>query len=98
VYFRANQILPSVPQIMWEFIAINLLLMLFNLIPLAPLDGEKIASYFFPPSWSRVLDSIRPYGPMILIGVIFVGPMLNLNILGTIIGTPLRTLMSLLLG
>ena len=39
-----------------EFVWINLALMVFNLIPLAPLDGEKIAEYFFPPSWARVLD------------------------------------------
>ncbi len=29
---------------------INLLLCLFNLIPLAPLDGEKILDYFLPPT------------------------------------------------
>ena len=32
------------------FIEINLLLMLFNLIPLFPLDGEKVLEYFLPPA------------------------------------------------
>lgn len=98
VYYRGSQIFPSFPQIMWEFVGINLLLMLFNLIPIAPLDGEKIADYFFPPSWARVLNVIRPYGPMILIAVIFIGPMFNLNILGFIIFLPMQALMSLLIG
>jgi Zn-dependent protease len=71
--------------------------MLFNLIPLAPLDGEKIADYFFPPSWSRVLDQIRPYGPMILMAVIFVGPMVHLDIIGWVIGVPMNYLLKLLL-
>jgi Zn-dependent protease len=97
-YLRGSALLPTVPQLMWEFIAINLLLMLFNLLPIAPLDGEKIATYFFPPSWADVLDRIRPFGPIILMSLIFVGPMFNLNVLGWIIGRPLQALMILLVG
>jgi Zn-dependent protease len=74
------------------------LLMLFNLLPIAPLDGEKIATYFFPPAWTDVLDRIRPYGPLILMGVIFIGPMFNLNIIGWLIGQPLQALLALLVG
>ncbi|HEX9027548.1 MAG TPA: hypothetical protein VF823_00150, partial [Anaerolineales bacterium] len=73
-------------------------LMLFNLIPLAPLDGEKIAEYFFPPSWSRALDQIRPYGPMILLAVLFVGPLVHLNIIGWVIDGPVSYLLRLLIG
>lgn len=88
----ASHFLPTLPQILYLFIYINLLLMLFNLIPLPPLDGEKIAEYFFPPSWSRFLEAFRPYGPMILMAVVFLG------ILGKIIGPPLGILMRLLVG
>jgi Zn-dependent protease len=97
-YLRGSALFPTVPQLMWEFIAINLLLMLFNLLPIAPLDGEKIATYFFPPAWTDVLDRIRPYGPLILMGVIFIGPMFNLNIIGWLIGQPLQALLALLVG
>jgi Zn-dependent protease len=89
---QGSGFLPSLPQFLWIFISINLLLMLFNLIPIAPLDGEKIASYFFPPSWARVLDTIRPYGPLILLAVIFLG------VLGRIISPPMSFLMRLLVG
>jgi len=87
-----SHFLPTIPQILYIFIYINLLLMLFNLIPIAPLDGEKIAEYFFPPSWSRFLEAIRPYGPMILIAIVFLG------ILSKIINPPLSLLMNLLVG
>ena len=60
-------LLPSFDKVMVWFIYINLLLALFNLIPLAPLDGEKIATYLLPPSIGRYFDIIRPYGPMILL-------------------------------
>ena len=84
--------LPTIPQILYIFIQINLVLMLFNLIPIAPLDGEKIFDYFLPPSWMRVLDRIRPFGPVILLMLVFFG------LIGIIIGPPLRLLMTLLVG
>ncbi len=92
IFARSTHFLPTIPQLLYTFVQINLLLMLFNLIPIAPLDGEKIAEYFFPPSWTRALDTIRPYGPLILMGVVFLG------VLSYIIGPPLRLLMGLLIG
>ncbi|MDD5468920.1 MAG: site-2 protease family protein [Anaerolineales bacterium] len=83
---------PTLPQLLWVFISINLLLMLFNLIPLAPLDGETIAHYFFPSAWSRALEAIRPYGPLILTVVVFLG------VLRWVITPPLNVLMTLLVG
>jgi Zn-dependent protease len=96
-FLRGPQLLPTFPQIMWEFIVINLLLMFFNLLPIAPLDGDKIASYILPPPLSGILDTIRPYGPIILLAVIFVGPMLGLNILGTLIWQPMSSLLRILI-
>ncbi len=88
----AKHILPTLPQLLLTFIYINLVLMLFNLIPISPLDGEKIADYFFPPSMSRILDTIRPYGPLILLAVVFLG------VLGPLISPPLSLMMRILLG
>jgi Zn-dependent protease len=93
-----SRLLPTLPQFLLTFISINLLLMLFNLIPLAPLDGDKIFDYFMPPSFARTWATIRPYGPLILLAIVFVGPMLNLDILGWIIGRPLRILLTALVG
>ncbi len=92
LFTRGEHFLPTLPQLLYVFIQVNLFLMLFNLIPLAPLDGEKIAEYLFPPSWSRVLDVIRPLGPIILLAIAFVGA-LNYLIL-----PPLRLLMGFLVG
>jgi Zn-dependent protease len=89
-------LLPSPYSFLLQFIAINLLLMVFNLIPLAPLDGEKIAGYFFPPSIARFFDTIRPYGPIILLAILFVGPMIGLDIFGWVVWPVVNTLMSVL--
>ena len=95
---NTRAILPNPSLILVQFITINLLLCLFNLIPLAPLDGEKILDYFLPPSMAKVFEIIRPYGPVILIVLVLVGPMFGLDIIGMIIMPPLRALFGLLVG
>jgi Zn-dependent protease len=90
--------MPSIEMVFSDFIFINLVLMLFNLIPLAPLDGEKILEFFLPANWARTFETIRPYGPMILMGLLFVGPLLGLDFLGTVLGPPLSFLWRALVG
>lgn len=91
-------VIPSLSMLLTQFIFINLVLMLFNLIPIAPLDGDKILDFFLPSEWSYRLDSIRPYGPMILLLLIFVGPYLGFDLIGTLMGPPLFQIFSLLVG
>lgn len=96
--YSGSRIIPSLPGFLWEFISINLVLMLFNLIPIAPLDGEKVAMYFAPPSWKQTLLEIRSYGPAILIALFILGPYIGLDVLGLILGPPLRFLVRFLIG
>ncbi len=49
---------------------INILLMLFNLLPVPPLDGHYILGYFLPPGGQRMLEQIGPFG--ILIAIVLV--------------------------
>jgi Zn-dependent protease len=91
-------VLPTLDYLLYEFVYINLLLMLFNLIPIAPLDGEKVLYYLAPPSVTRVMDTIRPYGPMLLLLLVFAGSIAGFNLLWTILGPPLQALLGLLVG
>ena len=81
-----------------NFMEINLLLMLFNLIPIAPLDGEKIALYVWPPAWSSVLEKISRFGPIVLLAVVFLLPYLGIDVLGSVMYGPMNNLALLLLG
>jgi len=81
-----------------EFIWINLILLFFNLIPIYPLDGEKVADYFLPPRGQEILYRLRPYGMYILMGLIVLGNFGGFNILGTLIGGPASFVMRLLLS
>jgi Zn-dependent protease len=81
-----------------NFMEINLLLMLFNLIPIAPLDGEKIAEYVWPPAWGAVLERISRFGPIILLAVVFLLPYMGVNLLGMALNSPINNLEHLLIG
>jgi Zn-dependent protease len=54
-------------------VVINILLMLFNLIPLPPLDGGRILVGLLPPQKAMRFAKIEPYGMMILILLILSG-------------------------
>ena len=90
--------LPSLSDFMLNFLMINLVLFLFNLIPLAPLDGEKVITYFLPPRWADAFDRIRPYSAFILLAIVFVLPMLGLDLLNIIIWRPMNSFARFLLG
>lgn len=49
------------------FIMYNVVLMVFNMLPIPPLDGSKVLAYFLPFSMQRYLTLIEPYGFAILI-------------------------------
>lgn len=55
------------------FLIYNILLGLFNLIPIPPLDGSRILAYFLPVDARRVMARIERYGFIILIAVVYLG-------------------------
>ncbi len=76
---------------------INILLFVFNLIPIPPLDGSRVVGYFLRGDAKRVYSSIEPFGFMIvLVLVMFFGFMLSntvgglANILFRVFGLPYR--------
>jgi Zn-dependent protease len=94
----SSPILPSMGDFLLEFLFINLALFFFNLLPLAPLDGEKVIAFFLPEHWAEALERIRPYSPIILLVIVFVLPMLGFDLIDLIIRQPLISLALFLIG
>jgi Zn-dependent protease len=69
------QIPSMVIQILSLFILINLVLMIFNLLPIPPLDGSKVLFAFLPPQlawqWRPILEQ---YGFVLLLLLFFLPP------------------------
>ena len=94
----SSAIFPSLGEFILEFVFINLALFLFNLIPLAPLDGEKVIAYFLPEHWVETMERISPYSAYILLFIVFVLPMIGINVMDIILNQPLIGMTRFLIG
>lgn len=73
--------LALVYNVAWFFVFINVVLFIFNLLPIPPLDGWKVVTGLLDARTAMSLRQIEPYGLLILIGVILIA------------GTPIFTFM-----
>ena len=92
-------------QFFVTFIQVNIGLALFNLIPIFPLDGFRVALALLRLARGRTaldiayrLESTAAYGPTLFILLILASQVLPINFIGLIIGTPTIFLVRLLLG
>jgi len=78
-------------------IQINLILALFNLIPIAPLDGSHILEYYIPYKWKEAYYRFQSFGSILLMVIIFLSFLSPINIFWLIIGIPFNFLYNLLM-
>lgn len=68
-------------QVLHEILTINLVLMAFNLLPIAPLDGSKVLHLFVPLRYEDTYQEFMNKGPWILLVLIVLGRATNMDIL-----------------
>jgi Zn-dependent protease len=89
---------PTLPEFFSRMVWMNLILFIFNLIPLAPLDGWTILLKLVPPELSITLSRYTRESMYILLALIFIPFLIpSLDILGQILYPPVFALLRLLI-
>ena len=75
VYLFGDQyyLYPYLDNMAYWGVRINLLLMVFNLLPIPPLDGGRVLRSVVNEKIGRTIDQIEPYGFFIVVGLLFLG-------------------------
>jgi len=98
VYMNSGTDSIQVARILLTVIQLNLVLAIFNLLPIAPLDGFKIVLGLLPRDAALSFAKTERYGMMILVLIIMGDVFLNLGILGRVIWPVISFLMRLVIG
>ena len=89
--------LNSMGNMLFTFSVINMILAVFNMIPIHPLDGGQIFGGFLDKVNPNLSYKLRAYGPNVLFGIIFIGLFTGVSLLGFIFN-PFMKLVILMSG
>ena len=60
-------------KVLWMTYSYNIILAIFNLIPIPPLDGSKVLSSLLPGRQGQWFDQLEQYGPFVLMALVYIG-------------------------
>jgi Zn-dependent protease len=96
----ASMILLPLAAMSLYSVFVNVLLMLFNLVPIPPLDGGRIMTSLLPAQPAIALNRLEPYGMLIILGLIVLDPHIHVirTVTGTLVDVMASTILTTVLG
>jgi Zn-dependent protease len=64
----------EITRLLIIWVGVNVLLAVFNVMPIPPLDGSKVLARFLPPRARHVYQSMEPYGALFMLVIFFLFP------------------------
>jgi Zn-dependent protease len=61
-------------RLLYTLVAVNVILGVFNLLPIPPLDGSTLLSVVLPPSRQHIVQFLDQYGIFLLLGLLILAP------------------------
>jgi Zn-dependent protease len=73
-------VMSPVREILTQFIVVNVLLAVFNMLPIPPLDGGNVLMGVLPAGGVHAIEQLRPYGFLILYALMLTGVLSSITI------------------
>ena len=81
----------------WNFLHVNVVLAIFNLLPIPPLDGASCVEFFIPRKMQKGWQEFSANGPLILFSIVGLQMFFGLSLLGKLIFLPAEKISALIL-
>ncbi|MCT4592392.1 MAG: site-2 protease family protein [Candidatus Gracilibacteria bacterium] len=92
LFFEAGFYNSFLFNVLKSFIFVNSLLMIFNLIPIYPLDGAGVLDFFIPQKLRSYWEVYKENGPFILISIIAFSVVFDVGIFAYLLAVPVEKL------
>jgi Zn-dependent protease len=99
IQIASSNVLPTPYMFLEYFLYVNLALMIFNLLPIPPLDGHEILSFILPADLAARWESFgSQYGTFLLIALLMIGPLLGFDFVRLVMQPVIIFIRGILLG
>ena len=99
IQMTSSNVLPTPFIFLYYFLFTNLGLMIFNLLPIPPLDGHEILNFLLPADLAARWESFSSqYGMYLLIALLMIAPLLGFDFVRLVMQPVIRFISGILLG